>query len=83
MTRERLHLWHWILFDGSNIEVGSFRSDAQRRMQVVSYTSGPTMMVHYQAPKASVLDCEMGHFLSWVNREKGEHPFITAAIAHL
>lgn len=83
LTRERLLAWHRALFDGNGIEVGSFRSDARGRMQVVSYTSHPSVVVHYQAPKASVLDREMDQFLSWVNREKGEHPFITAAIAHL
>ncbi|MCK9547547.1 MAG: Fic family protein [Sphaerochaeta sp.] len=83
LTRERLLMWHRTLFDGSSIKGGSFRSDVRGRMQVVSYNAGPTPLIHFEAPKASTLDHEMDRFLSWVNREKGEHPFITAAIAHL
>ena len=84
ITEDRLFGWHAALFptgrSGMNkIEVAKWRSGA---MQVVSGGMGREV-VHYEAPKAELLNSEMKQFVDWYNNEQELESLLKAAIAHL
>lgn len=83
LTTERVFGWHAALFPTGysgmyKIEAGKYRSGD---MQVVSGAMGKER-VHYEAPKADVLEVEMKRFLNWFNNESETDPVLKAAIAH-
>ena len=87
LTKERLLLWHALLFpEGRNgmhqITVGDWRTSQVDPMQVVSGPLGKEK-VHFEAPKASILDNEIQIFLAWFAKEGVADPVIRAGIAHL
>ena len=88
LTFDRLNRWHGALFPTGfsgirRIVVGQIRTDNDGPMQVVSRTSGPSEIVHSQAPPTSSLKAEFSEFLAWVNKPSKGHPFNQAAVAHL
>jgi len=83
VTHERLFGWHAALFPTGysgmyKIEVAKYRSGD---MQFVSGAMGKEK-VHYEAPKANVVEKEMNHFLEWFNTVSEIDPVLKAAIAH-
>lgn len=87
LTAERLFGWHAALFPTGysglhRIDVGSWRSDRDGPMQVVS---GPLdrPRVHYQAPPADRLAPEMDRFLAWFNAQPSLDGLLRSGIAHL
>ena len=83
LTKERVYGWHAALFPTGysgmyKIEAGKYRSGD---MQVVSGAMGKER-VHYEAPKADVLEVEMKRFLNWFNNESETDPVLKAAVAH-
>ena len=87
LTKERLFGWHAHLFPGvrttrDKFRVGVWRDDSQGPMQVVSGPIG-RHKVHYEAPKADLVEGEMGKFLEWFDGSDQEDPLLKAAIAHL
>lgn len=86
ITKERLFGWHASLFPAGysgmyKIDVGRYRLDNNGPMQVVSGHIGKEK-VHYQAPNASVLPCEMDYLIDYVNNDK-TNSIIKAGVAHL
>ncbi len=87
LTPDRLFAWHAALFPTgysgmSQINVGQWRDDKQGAMQVISGPVG-NRKVHFEAPPASLINSEMGTFISWVNKETDIDGIIKAALAHL
>jgi Fic family protein len=87
LTEERLFGWHAALFPTGRsgmqrITVGAWRDDKRGPMQVVSGAVGRER-VHYEAPKAGLLDREMKFFLTWFEEEKAIDPVLKAGVAHL
>ena len=87
LTKDRLFDWHASLFPTgrsgmSRISVGAWRDDSQGRMQVVSGAIGREK-IHYEAPKADVLDNEMAAFLDWFENSPEIDLVLKAGIAHL
>ena len=87
LTSERIFGWQSSLFPTGRsgmrrIRVGAWRDDASRPMQVVS---GPIdrERVHFEAPKAELLDSEMQAFLDWFNAPAETDEVLKAAISHL
>jgi Fic family protein len=87
LTSERLFGWHAALFPTGRsgmrrIRTGAWRDDSEGPMQVVS---GPLRRehVHYEAPKAALLDREMKSFLDWFEGDKKIDPVLRAGLAHL
>ena len=83
ITDERLFGWHAALFPTGysgmyKIEVAKYRSGD---MQVVSGAMGKEK-VHYEAPKANVVEAEMNHFLKWFNNGSEIDSVLKAAVAH-
>lgn len=83
LTTERVFGWHAALFPTGysgmyKIEAGKYRSGD---MQVVSGAMGKEK-VHYEAPKADILEVEMERFLNWFNNESETDPVLKAAVAH-
>ena len=83
LITERLFGWHAALFPTGysgmyKIEAGKYRSGD---MQVVSGAMGKEK-VHYEAPKADLLETEMNRFLKWFNNSLETDPVLKAAIAH-
>lgn len=84
LNNERLFGWHAALFPTGRsgmykIEVAQWRRGA---MQVVSGAMGREI-IHYEAPKAGVLDVEMDQFINWFTNENDIESLLKAAIAHL
>ena len=93
LSDERLFGWHAALFPTGRsgmykIEVAKWRSGD---MQIVSGGMGREI-VHYEAPKAELLEQEMKQFIDWFNEKTpspkeraGERldPILKASIAHL
>ncbi len=84
MSDERLFSWHASLFPAGRsgmhkIEVAKWRSGD---MQVVSGGMGRET-VHYEAPKAELLEQEMEKFINWYNTDSNLDPILKASIAHL
>ncbi len=84
LSKERLFRWHRALFPDPSprMIVGSWRTDAQGPMQVVSGAIG-SERVHYEAPPADGLDAEMTEFFDGVNRPGDVDPVLKAGLAHL
>jgi Fic family protein len=87
LTKERLFGWHAHLFPGvrttrDKFRVGVWRDDSQGPMQVVSGPIG-RHKAHYEAPKADLVEGEMGKFVGWFDGKEQEDPLLKAAIAHL
>jgi Fic family protein len=87
LRAERLFGWHAALFPTGRsglhpITVGAWRDDSKGPMQVVSGPIGRET-VHYEAPKAPLLDREMSQFLAWANGADDTDPVLRAALAHL
>jgi Fic family protein len=87
LTKERLFDWHNSLFPGdlnvsNRIITGNWRDDSTGPMQVVSGAMGKET-IHYQAPKADVIEDEMSLFLNWFNYKNDLDLVIKSAIAHL
>lgn len=87
LTEERLFAWHGALFPTGRsgmrlIVVGTWRTDAEGPMQVVSGPMGREK-VHYEAPPAERLPAEMQRFLRWFNDPGDIDPLLIAGLAHL
>ena len=87
MTKERLLSWHACLFPTGysgmyKINVAQYRDDKLGRMQVISGSIGREK-VHYEAPKADVLEQEMADLIKYINEESNTDDLIKAAIIHL
>ncbi len=87
LSEERLSGWHAVLFPTGwsgmhRISVGTWRSDEEERMRVVSGAIGHER-VHFEAPAAERLQEEMKLFLRWFNGPVTEDPFLRAGMAHL
>lgn len=87
LTEERLFGWHAALFPTGRsgmhwITVGAWRPESAGAMQVVSGPVGPER-VHFEAPRASVLEEEMARFLGWFEQAGDIDPVLKAGIAHL
>jgi Fic family protein len=83
ITDERLFGWHAALFPTGysgmyKIEVAKYRSGD---MQVVSGAMGKEK-VHYEAPKANVVEAEMNYFMKWFNNGSEIDSVLKAAVAH-
>lgn len=84
LSDERLFGWHAALFPTGRsgmykIEVAKWRSGD---MQVVSGGMGREN-VHYEAPKAALLEQEMKRFITWFHTESNLDPILKASVAHL
>ena len=84
LSKERLFGWHTVLFpigrSGiSEIKVGQWRTGT---MQVISGAIGREK-IHYEAPKAALLEKEMEAFINWFNAEFAMNAILKAAIAHI
>ena len=87
MTKERLIGWHAALFPTGysgmyKINVGGYRTDELGPMQVISGYTG-NEKVHYEAPKAGLLEGEMNELINYINTEKETDFLIQAGIVHL
>jgi Fic family protein len=87
LSADRLFAWHASLFPSgrsgmTKIRAGGWRNESTGPMQVVSGPIGKET-VHYEAPKAALLDAEMAAFLDWFEREAGIDPVLKAGQAHL
>lgn len=87
LSAKRLFDWHAALFPTgrsgmTKITVGDWRDDADGPMQVVSGPVG-RQKIHFEAPKAKLLNNEMKLFLSWFNEKKSTDSILKAAMAHL
>jgi len=87
LSKDRLWTWHRGLFpDGekkiNSIALGTWRSDSDGPMQVVSGVIGK-VKVHFQAPQASTVEKEIKQFLLWFNQPADTDGVLWAAIAHL
>ena len=87
LTATRLQAWQAALFPTgrsglSEIHVGRWRDDALGPMQVVSERIG-RQRVHFQAPPADRLDCEVARFLGWCEAQDDVPALLKAGLAHL
>lgn len=87
LGEERLFAWHAAMFPTGRsgmhrIRVGAWRDDGHGPMQVVSGPLGREH-VHYEAPPAARLPCEMAAFLDWFNGDTPVDPVLKAGLAHL
>ena len=86
LNEARLFAWHSSLFPTGRsgmrtITVGSYRSDSDGPMQVVS---GPVSRerVHYEAPPANRVAKEMSSFLTWLEGNTQTDLVLKSALAH-
>jgi Fic family protein len=87
LTAERLFDWHATMFPTGRsgmrkITTGAWRDDSEGPMQVVSGPLGKEH-VHYEAPKAKLLDAEMNSFLDWFEGKDKTDAVLRAGLAHL
>jgi Fic family protein len=87
LTAERLFRWHASMFPTGrsglrNIRAGAWRDDVTGAMQVVSGPMGRER-VHFEAPRAPLLDKEMRKFMDWFNASATIDPVLKAGLAHL
>ena len=87
LSIERFFDWHFALFPTGRsgmykIKVGGWREGQSGPIQVVSGALGKEK-VHFQAPPAAAIDCEMQAFVQWLNNEYEIDPVLKSAIAHL
>ena len=64
------------------IGTGAWRNAGTGPMQIVSSPIGKER-VHFEAPKAERLDCEMASFLHWFESDTGADPVLNAGLAQL
>ena len=87
LTRERLWGWQAALFPSGysgmhRIKVGGWRESGEP-MRVISGPIGREK-VHYEAPPSETLDREMGLFLEWFEKSRGNiEGIVRAGLAHL
>jgi len=86
ITKDRLCGWQSAMFPGGfsglyKIKTGSYRDDKNGVMQIVSGAIGHER-VHFEAPKASILDDEMNKLIGYINTDDAEL-IIKAGIVHL
>ena len=86
MTKDRIIGWHAALFPTGysgmyKIKVGQYRDDSLGPMQVISGSIGKEK-IHYEAPKAEVLDKEMAELIQYINDDETDN-IIKAGIIHL
>lgn len=84
ISTERLFSWHAALFPTGRsglykIEVAQLRTGD---MQVVSGSMGKEI-VHFEAPKAILLEKELNCFIDWFNFSSKIDSILKAAVAHL
>ena len=87
MTQDRLIGWHAALFPTGfsgmyKINIGGYRTDELGPMQVVSGYTG-NEKIHYEAPKAEMLENQINELINYINTEKKTDFLIQAAIVHL
>ena len=87
LTDERLFGWHAALFPTgrsgmSKIRTGAWRDESAGPMQVVSGPVGKEK-VHFEAPKAKLLNKEMTAFLKWFEGKDATDLVLKAGLAHL
>ena len=87
LTEDRLFGWHAALFPTgrsgmTKITVDAWRDDKRGPMRVVSGAIGHER-IHYEAPKAPLLDREMTAFLDWYNGGAEFDPVLKAGLSHL
>ena len=87
MTKGRIIGWHAALFPTGysgmyKINVGNYRTDEFGPMQVVSGYTGKEK-IHYEAPKAELLEKEMSELIDYINSEKEIDYLVQAGIVHL
>jgi len=87
LTSERLFAWHSSLFPTGRsgmrkLRTGAWRDDRGGPIQIVSGAMGKER-VHFEAPKASLLDRELKTFLDWLEGDKATDPVLHAGLAHL
>lgn len=87
LTNERLFGWHAALFPTGwsgmlRIKPGAWRDDGTGPMQVVSGGIGRER-VHFQAPRAELIESEMLSFLQWYEADLKIDPVLKSGIAHL
>lgn len=87
MSKERLIGWHAAMFPTGysgmhKIKVGQYRDDEFGTMQVISGAIGKEK-VHYEAPKADVLEKEMTDLIDYINKEDEIDCIIKAGVVHL
>ena len=87
LTSERLFGWHAALFPTGRsgmrkISAGAWRDDSEGPMQVASGPLGREH-VHYEAPKAELVDREMTSFLDWFDSNDKIDAVLQAGLAHL
>ncbi len=87
LSTKRLFTWHRTLFPKDrrtldNIRSGSWRTDADGPMQVISGAVGHEK-VHFQAPPAEYVENEMNEFINWFNENQNLDPLIKSGITHL
>jgi Fic family protein len=87
ISKDRFCNWHAALFPTGysgmhKINVGTYRTDEQGAMQVVSGYIGQEK-IHYEAPKAEILEQEMNELIKFINSEKEMDYLIQAGIVHL
>jgi len=86
LDENRILGWHAALFPTgwsglSKIQVGSWRTDEDGPMQVVSGPLGKER-VHFEAPAAHRVPHEIARFLNWFETEQMD-PVLKAGLAHL
>ncbi len=87
MTKDRLIGWHAALFPTGfsgmyKINIGGYRTDELGPMQVISGYTG-NEKIHYEAPKAGLLEGEMNELINYINTDKETDFLIQAGIVHL
>jgi len=87
LHKERLFDWHAALFPTGrsgmrSITVGGWRTLDAGPMQVVSGPIGRER-IHFEAPRADRLECEMHTFLAWFEQQNAIDPVLKAGTAHL
>lgn len=87
LTVERLFAWHAALFPTgrsgvTKIKTGAWRDDSTGPMQVVSGALG-NQRVHFEAPKAELVDAGMRAFLAWFEEDTKIDAGLKAGQAHL
>jgi len=84
LTKERLLRWHATLFPNGGNNFTKVRAGVWRasHVEVLSGQMGKET-VHFEGPKAALVDHEMKLFLDWCNAAQGGDFVLKAAIAHL
>lgn len=86
VTHERLYGWQSAMFPGGfsglyKVKTGAYRDDKLGPMQVVSGSTGKEK-VHYEAPKAELIEAQMSELIDYINSDNDDF-IIKAGIAHL